>query len=186
MEIREITAGDVEGMGEIDGTIESPEYLHLERSGEGLAVGWRAEPRPLRERLIDGNRLADEQLFSLRQVASGHDEGLALMAQHEGQVVAMLLAQPRPGLRTMRLVDVRIDYDFRRQGLGTALVYRAIHEARRRELRAVEARTLTNNVPAGRFLLKAGFDLAGLDTLRRSNHDLVKEAVTLFWYAALT
>ena len=31
----------------------------------------------------------------------------------------------------------------------------------------------------------AAVDLAGMDTHRRSNHDLVKEAVTLLWYAAL-
>ena len=30
-----------------------------------------------------------------------------------------------------------------------------------------------------------GFDLRGLDAARFSNHDLVKERVTLHWYAAL-
>ena len=45
---------------------------------------------------------------------------------------------------------------------------------------------ISNNVPAARFLAKAGFDLTGLDTHWGSNHDLVKEAVTLFWYAGLT
>jgi hypothetical protein len=40
-------------------------------------------------------------------------------------------------------------------------------------------------VPAARFLLKAGFDLCGVDTHFSSNHDLVKEAVSLFWYASL-
>jgi hypothetical protein len=51
-------------------------------------------------------------------------------------------------------------------------------------MRAVRATSLTNNVPAAHFLAKAGFDLAGVDTHYRSNHDLVKETVTLFWYAA--
>ena len=41
------------------------------------------------------------------------------------------------------------------------------------------------DLPAARFLLKCGFDLTGLDASRFSNHDLVKERVTLHWYAAL-
>ena len=47
------------------------------------------------------------------------------------------------------------------------------------------AESTTDNVPAARFLLKCGFDLSGLDASRFSNHDLVKESVTLHWYAAL-
>ncbi len=35
------------------------------------------------------------------------------------------------------------------------------------------------------MLAKSGFELAGVDDHRNSNHDLVKEAVTLFWYAPL-
>ena len=57
--------------------------------------------------------------------------------------------------------------------------------AREMELRAVSAETLTNNVPAGQLLAKCGFELSGVDTRRHSNHDVVKEAATLFWYAAL-
>jgi hypothetical protein len=49
----------------------------------------------------------------------------------------------------------------------------------------VAAETTTDNWPAAMLLTKCGFDLAGLDERRRTNHDLVKEAVTLFWYAAL-
>jgi RimJ/RimL family protein N-acetyltransferase len=83
-------------------------------------------------------------------------------------------------------VDLRIDYEYRRQGLGTALVFQVIGHARELGVRAVTATSLTNNVPAARFLAKSGFDLCGLDTRLGSNHDLVKEAVALFWYAALT
>jgi RimJ/RimL family protein N-acetyltransferase len=69
--------------------------------------------------------------------------------------------------------------------MGTALIYALIQEAREQGLRAVAAETLSNNLPAGGLLAKCGFQLSGVDTRRRSNHDLVKEAVTLFWYAAL-
>ena len=61
----------------------------------------------------------------------------------------------------------------------------AIARAREMGLRAVTAISYTNNLPAAKFLLKGGLDLCGVDTHYGSNHDLVKEAVALFWYAAL-
>ena len=46
------------------------------------------------------------------------------------------------------------------------MMYQVIATAREQELRAVAAETTTDNVPAARFLLKCGFDLAGLDARR--------------------
>jgi RimJ/RimL family protein N-acetyltransferase len=65
------------------------------------------------------------------------------------------------------------------------MIYQIINGAREGGLRAVTATTLTNNIVAAKFLSKAGFDLGGVDTHFATNHDLVKEAVALFWYAAL-
>ncbi len=39
------------------------------------------------------------------------------------------LAKPEAGNGTLRIVDLRVDYDYRRQGMGTALVYQAIGQA---------------------------------------------------------
>jgi len=185
MEIRPATPADAERLCDIDGTIESARHMHIERNGEGIAVGWHLEERSLRQKLIAANPLDDESRFILRQITSGADEGLAIVAEHAGVVVASLLAQPQRSNRTLRLIDVRVDYDDRRQGIGLAMLCRSIQAAQEQQLRAVTARTLSNNVPAGQFLLKAGFDLAGLDLQLHSNHDLLKEAVALFWYAPL-
>ena len=185
MEIRPVQPGDLEDLLEIDGTVESAEYLHLERTGEGLAVAWKLELRPLRERRIAPNRMGDEQKFTLRQVVTGADEGLALLAEHDGRKIALLLAQPDPRYGTLSLADLRVDYDFRREGLASALLYQAINEARDKGLRAVTAESLTDNLPAARLLSKCGFDLAGVDGQRHTNHDLVKEAASLLWYLAL-
>lgn len=185
MEIRPATSNDPGRLIDLDGTIESGEYLHVERGGEGLALSWRLEQRPLRQKFADRNNLDDEAAFMLRQVTAGVEEGLAMVAEHDGVIVASLLAHARPEGAVLHLVDLRVDFDQRRQGLGAALLFSAIQEARRRGLRAVTARTLSNNMPAANLLLKCGFDLAGLDTHRLSNHDLVKERVTLLWYHAL-
>jgi ribosomal protein S18 acetylase RimI-like enzyme len=184
--IRPIQPEDLDRLADIDGTIESERYLHLDRSGEGFAVTWKLEDRNLREKLIERNAVNDDQSFVLRQIVTGADEGIALLAEHDDQAVAMLVAQPQPPLGTMKIVDLRVDYDFRRQGLATAMVYQIIQQARDSELRAVTSEARTNNFPANQMLVKLGFDLGGVDTQRHSNHDLVKEAVTLFWYAALT
>lgn len=185
MEIRPVRPGDLARLIDIDGTIESTHYLHVDQSGEGAAAAWRIEERPLRERKMERNAPTDESLFLLKQIVTGAEEGMALLAEHEQVNVAILVARQEPQYGTMRLVDLRVDFEHRRQGVGSAMVYQLISEARTRELRAIAAETRTDNVPASRFLLKCGFDLTGLDTRRYTNHDLVKEAVTLFWYASL-
>ncbi len=185
MQIRPGTPADLGQLPDIDGTVESTRYLHLEQSGEGLAASWRLEERALRQKLIDPNRLDDEKTFLLKQIVTGADEGLVLVAEHDDAPAALLVAHLRPERKTSHLVDLRIDYEQRRQGIATAMVYQLIGQARELELRAVSAETLTNNLPAGQLLSKCGFELSGLDSRRHSNHDVVKEAATLFWYAVV-
>jgi GNAT superfamily N-acetyltransferase len=185
MQIRPVTPADLDGLYDIDGTIESSQYLHLDRTGEGFDLSWKLAERPLRERRTLPNRLDDERQFLLKQIATGIDEGIVLVAEHDGAPVGLLLAQAEPAFKTIRVHDLRIDFDQRRQGLATAMMYQVIATAREQELRAVTAESTTDNLPAAWFLLKCGFDLSGLDARRRSNHDLVKESVTLHWYAAL-
>jgi ribosomal protein S18 acetylase RimI-like enzyme len=185
MQVRAATISDLDRLPEIDATIESSGYLHLERTGEGVAASWKLEERLLRTKLIDSNAATDDQRFSLRQVLSGIEEGAALAAEHEGDLTALAVAQIDPTTGILRLLDIRVDYDLRRQGIGTAMLFQLIATARDRSLRAVTAQAPTNNLPANQFFAKTGFELTGFDTHLRSNHDLVKEAVTLFWYAAM-
>jgi len=186
MDIRPVQPADLNALIAIDGTIESLNYLHVDRAGEGLTIHWKVEERPLRTKWVDRNRPGDELQFLAKQIAAGIEEGVAVLAEHDGATIGQMLAQPTPQFGTMRLIDIRVDYDFRRQGIASGMLYQLITEARSRELRAVSAEVAANNEPACRLLLKRGFDLAGLDTQRHSNHDLVKEAATLLWYASLT
>jgi ribosomal protein S18 acetylase RimI-like enzyme len=185
MEIRAIRPADLDRLIDIDGTIESISYLHVEHAGEGLEMSWKLQERPLREKRIDRNQPTDEIAFLMKQLVTGAEEGIALLAEHDQINVATLIARTEPEYQTMQVIDLRIDYEHRRQGLGSAMMYQVIAESRSRELRAVSAQTRTNNFPAAQFLVRCGFDLTGLDVRRHSNHDLVKEAATLFWYASL-
>jgi ribosomal protein S18 acetylase RimI-like enzyme len=183
MEIRPMTADDTDSFADVDGTIESLGYLHIEAAGTGMAKSWRLEPRAFREKRITPNPPDEECCFLVRQIATGMDDGLALLAEHETVPAAAMIAQITRGV--MRLVDLRVDYDFRRQGIGSALIYQLIQVARERGLRAVMTIAWTDNLPSLEFLNKAGFELSGLDLRVRSNHDLVKETVALFWYLPL-
>ncbi len=185
MQIRPGTTRDLDTLREIDGTIESTAYLHLDSSGELFNRTFALQQRPLRDKLIDSNRLDDDAFFSAKQLLTGADEGTVLVAEHDNAIVASLVAQPRHHLKTLHVVDLRIDYDHRRQGIGTAMIFQMIQQARDADLRAVSIETLTNNIPAASLLAKSGFELSGVDARRRSNHDIVKESATLFWYAAL-
>lgn len=185
MQLRPVLPADLMLLEEIDGTIESRQYLHIERGGEGLAASWRIHERPLRERLVRSNPLDDERRLLLKMIATGADEGVALMAEHDGLPVALAAAIPDPSAGTLRLAELRVDFDLRRQGLASALLYAMISEAKVRGLRAVSVETTTDNFPAAQLLARCGFEIAGLDERRRTNHDLVKETVTVFWYASL-
>jgi ribosomal protein S18 acetylase RimI-like enzyme len=185
MDMRPATLADAAAISEIDGVIQSTQYLHVERTGDGLTMSMRVEPRPCRERLTVANPVTDEIAFAFRQVASGADEGIALVLEHEGRPVAAAVARPRHEHRVMQLVDLRVDYSHRRQGLGQSLVYRIIMETGKLGLRAVMAEATADNLPAAGLLRRCGFELCGIDARRRSNHDLVKESATLFWYASL-
>jgi RimJ/RimL family protein N-acetyltransferase len=185
MRIRPAQPDDLDHLLDLDATIEATDYLHLDRSGEHLALTWKLEVRPLREKRIDRNDVGDDLRFAIKQVITGVEDGIARACDHDDHLTGLAVARLDPVRNVLDVLDVRIDYEYRRQGLGSALLYQLITHARESGVRAVAARSLTNNLPAARFLAKSGFDLAGLDTHLTTNHDLVKEAVTLFWYAAL-
>ncbi|HRK31524.1 MAG TPA: GNAT family N-acetyltransferase [Tepidisphaeraceae bacterium] len=178
---RPITVADLLSLPEIDGTVESTHYAHVNRVIEETSVTWKLERRLLRQRSIDGNRLSDDMQFAYKQIVTGVEDGLAVCIDMAGAVVASLIAQPRGELGTLHLVDLRVDYDYRRQGLGLALACAAIGHARDAGLRAITAETSTQNDPAAEMLRKLAFEPAGVDAFRFSNHDLVKERAILLW-----
>lgn len=185
MELRAGAPRDIDRLDEIDGTIHSQAYLHVEPRRDGLAFGFAGDPRPLRQRRVDPNRLDDDTRFVYRQVVEQVDEGLVLVVEHGDVLIASIAAAPRPALGICELVDLRVDFDHRREGMGTALLLAAVNQARIDERRAFAVTSRTDNEPANRMLLKLGFELSGLDLRRRTNHDLVRESVALLWYLAL-
>src|SRR5437867_1622569 len=116
MEIRVANMSDLAKLIEIDGTVESTRYLHLDHSAEGMSASWRIEERAARQKLIDSNRLSDETLFVYKQIISGADEGAAMVIELNESLAAAMVAEHRPASGTLHIVDLRVDYDQRRQG----------------------------------------------------------------------
>ncbi|MBV8781577.1 MAG: GNAT family N-acetyltransferase [Phycisphaerae bacterium] len=185
MLIRAATHADIDAINEVDATIESSEYLHVEKAGEGLQFSVNISPRPLRERLVQANRLGDDSTFAYRQIIDGFNEGICLAAEHDEMVVGSIIGIVRPDLNVLHVIDIRVDSDHRREGLATAMLFKLTQWARDGQRRALYAEAIANNMPANQLLMKCGFDLSGLDIRRTSNHDLAREITTLFWYASL-
>ena len=92
MEIRAIRLPDIDRLIDIDATVESTHYLHVDQAGEGFDVSIKQSERPLREPRNDRNLASDELNFSMKQVVSGIEDGIALLAEHDGINVATMLA----------------------------------------------------------------------------------------------
>ena len=181
MTIRPAVAADLPGIMEIDSVIESTHYFHVDQSAGVESASWQLQRRAFPQKLIEPHLLDDDVSFALRQIVSGGDDGLCLIAEHDEAPVASLLAQPADG-EVLRVRDLRVDCAHRRQGIATVLLFQAIEHAKNEGLRAATIVTAINNAPAYAMLTKHDWNLSGIDTRRESNHDLVKEQASLIWY----
>ncbi len=77
--------------------------------------------------------------------------------------------------------ELVVDTDFRGQGIGYALMSRAIACARQQGFPGLTLETQDNNVPACKFYEKCGFILSGFDLCAYKNLDNPTE-FALYWY----
>src|SRR5438445_8051577 len=129
MQIRPAHPSDLDHLIDLDATIESTSYLHVDRAGEGLATGWRLEERPLREKRVDPNHVTEEQSFALKQVLSGIEEGIGVAVDHDGVTTGLAVARLDHQRRTLDLLELRVDFEYRRRGWGRALLDQIISHA---------------------------------------------------------
>ena len=77
----------------------------------------------------------------------------------------------------MRVWELLVAEEFRKQGIGTQLMNHAVSFARQKGARMLVLETQTNNATAIDFYLRFGFDLVGLDTAAYSDDDVGKREV---------
>ena len=78
--------------------------------------------------------------------------------------------------------DISVDAEYRCEGIGRALMVRAMEWARSREFPGIMLETQDNNVPACRLYERCGFKLRGFDTHLYKGVDPSTDEIALYWY----
>lgn len=79
----------------------------------------------------------------------------------------------------MRVWEFLVKKEFRRRGIGAALMKHAVEVAKQKGARMLVLETQSCDVPAIGFYLKQGFDLVGFDLAAYSNEDIERKEVRL-------
>ncbi len=107
------------------------------------------------------------------------DQGF-LAAEIDGEVRGYLDLIILPWQRTGLIANLAVERDYRRRGVGTALMIEARKWARKQGLRAIQAEVTTKNYPALCFYQKLGFQFCGYNDSYYANQD-----IALFFILAL-
>ncbi len=83
------------------------------------------------------------------------------------------------------LWDIRVHPEYKRQGLGSRLIDRAVAWARKQGCKQIKIETQNNNVPACRFYAARGCRLGAIDRYGYANDPRVTHETMLIWYLDL-
>ena len=78
--------------------------------------------------------------------------------------------------------NIVVDSEFRRRGIGLALIRKAIDWAKGKQLSGLMLETQNNNVAACLFYECCGFEVGGFDRLLYKGQDPATEEIALYWY----
>jgi ribosomal protein S18 acetylase RimI-like enzyme len=181
--IRPMTAADVRRLAEIDPNFESPVYLDVVKTVDGLNVTWCLIQRPFDTPFVcrDYDFDAQERDLIRQRLQAGGGLWLVIEDVDAGRLVAMLDVERQDWRKAGFVWNIAIDRAYREQGLGRDLVERVIEWGRREGLRAIILETQTNNWGACRFYERLDFQLTGIDDHYYTNHDVANKEVALFW-----
>lgn len=180
--IRPMAEQDIPRLAAIRPGFVSPTMLAVEKSGEGLEVGWRLVERLLPEPYDKGDGYdfdATERRNIQTRLRQG--DGLHLVAEAGGRLVGVLDVTPQDWNNTAWIWNLMLDTSVRGQGLGRELFQRAVAWARRQGYRAVMLETQTNNVPACKFYARMGCQIEGIREAYYTNDDMERGEVAIFW-----
>jgi ribosomal protein S18 acetylase RimI-like enzyme len=108
-------------------------------------------------------------------------EKTAFLAYVSGRVAGELVM--RKNWNKFALVEwIGVDRDFRRMGIGRALVSRALQWAKDKNLSGLMLETQDTNVGACRFYQSCGFVLKGFDTGLYAASQTNYDNIALYWY----
>jgi len=110
---------------------------------------------------------------------------LQLVVEDNGRLIALLDAEIESWRRVLRVWNLLVDEEHRRQGIGTGLMHRAEEFGIEHHCRAISVEAQATNWPALGFYTKMGFGICGVDDHYYTNRDLERKEVALFLYREL-
>ncbi|TFF86381.1 MAG: GNAT family N-acetyltransferase [Promethearchaeota archaeon] len=78
--------------------------------------------------------------------------------------------------------DISVSQDHRRQGIGRALIQKAIEWAKEKKLGGLMLETQDNNLSACRFYFNVGFKIGAVDTMLYANTEHSNEKAVFMYY----
>jgi GNAT superfamily N-acetyltransferase len=108
-------------------------------------------------------------------------EKTAFLAYADERVVGQLILNRHWNAFTW-VEGIGVDKNYRRLGIGRALVKRGAEWAKKRGLLGIMVETQDNNVKACRFYESCGFILKGFDTGLYQASKQYRDEIALFWY----
>jgi ribosomal protein S18 acetylase RimI-like enzyme len=128
-----------------------------------------------------------EQVFEIpfeknleEEIFDSHKEGSEVyVSEHNGEESGIIVMQHMEWNRTLLIHNLYVAQQFKRKGIGSALLAVAQKRAHELGVRMITLETQTSNYPAIQFYLKNGFQLIGLNVNSYSNEDLKKKEVRI-------
>ncbi len=188
--LRPLELDDIPRLVEIRSGYQSESILAVEPTGAGIVKGWRLVERKLAVPFDKGTLydFGEAEQESIRQRLLRPDETYLRVAEAKGlngRLVGLLEMEIRVWNDTVELVNLRIDQDYRRQGLGWRLWHRGLDFARGAGVRAIMIETQNTNLAACKFYERMGCQLVGLNEAFYANNGAATE-IALFWAYFLT
>ncbi|MGE0688653.1 MAG: GNAT family N-acetyltransferase, partial [Dehalococcoidia bacterium] len=176
--IRQETIDDLEAYGSVPMTLLVERIFRVETTAAGFE---------LHEELVETPWVKDYEAFDEDRpvnLAKKYDFSVrAILAAYEGdlRVGGAIVAPGEPdwfGADAAVLVDIRVDPEHRRRGIGQALFAAGVAWARERGLRALFIETQHVNVPGCRFYAAQG---AVLDQVIPGAYPKLPDEIELIW-----
>ena len=96
-----------------------------------------------------------------------------------GRLIAIIETAAEEWSNRLRVTELWIDDEYRRRGVGTALMDIAMQRAKNEKRRALMLETQSRNEAAIAFYLAYGFTLIGFDACAYQNNDLSRREVRM-------
>ena len=124
-------------------------------------------------------RKPEDEDFPDRLYADWWEGAYAWGVLDHGELVAAIETCPESWSNRLQITELWVTEEYRRKGIGHALMALAKEQARRERRRAIILETQSCNVGAITFYLKEGFTLIGFDSCCYANNDLERKEVRL-------